>query len=110
MSLKAKLIDILNERFGTDFKPGDQLFFDAIVEDAIADEKIRQAARVNTIENFMYVLKDALESLFIDRIDQEEGIVDRYMGDKSFHKVILENMCRKIYARIREEVKEAYLD
>ena len=33
----SKLIDILNERFGTDFKPGDQLFFESIKEDAVAE-------------------------------------------------------------------------
>jgi hypothetical protein len=40
----SKLIDILNERFGTDFKPADQLFLDSIREDAVADAGIRQAA------------------------------------------------------------------
>ena len=39
-----QLIDILNERFGTDFKPADQLFFDSIREDAVADAGLRQAA------------------------------------------------------------------
>ncbi len=34
----SKLIDILNERFGTEFKPGDQLFFESIREDAVADK------------------------------------------------------------------------
>src|SRR5665811_1527314 len=33
----SRLIDILNERFGTEFKPGDELFFESIREDAVAD-------------------------------------------------------------------------
>ncbi len=46
---------ILNERFGTEFRPGDQLFLELIREDAVADPEIRQAAITNTMENFGYV-------------------------------------------------------
>jgi hypothetical protein len=45
----SKLIDILNERFGTEFKPGDQLFFDSICEDALADTNLRQAGRLREV-------------------------------------------------------------
>lgn len=51
----SKLIDLLNERFGTDFKPGDQLFFESIKEDAMANPVIRQAALANSVENFGFV-------------------------------------------------------
>ena len=43
----SQLIDIVNERFGTDFNQADQLFFDQIVEAAMADDGLRQAAAVN---------------------------------------------------------------
>src|SRR5660397_14865 len=66
----SRLIDILNERFGTEFKPGDELFFESIREDAVADSNLRQAAMANTMENFGYVFHKALEGLFIDRMDQ----------------------------------------
>ena len=34
----SQLIDIVNERFGTDFNQADQLFFDQIVQAAVTDE------------------------------------------------------------------------
>lgn len=40
----SELIDIINDRFGTDFNDADQLFFDQIVETAMADETLRKAA------------------------------------------------------------------
>ena len=43
----SQLIDVVNERFGTDFNQADQLFFDQIVEAAMSDERLRQAAAVN---------------------------------------------------------------
>lgn len=33
----SQLIDVVNERFGTDFNHADQLFFDQIVEAALTD-------------------------------------------------------------------------
>ena len=43
----SRLIDLLNERFGTDFNQADQLFFDQITQIAIDDERLQQAAKVN---------------------------------------------------------------
>src|SRR5713101_5992544 len=42
----SQLIDVVNERFGTDFNQADQLFFDQIVAAAILDHGMRQAAAV----------------------------------------------------------------
>ncbi len=33
----STLIEILNDRFGTDFRPADQLFLDQVREQAVAD-------------------------------------------------------------------------
>ncbi|MBU2510399.1 hypothetical protein KJ966_03640 [bacterium] len=48
----SELINIPNERFGTGFTQADQLFFYQIQEEASADDSLRQAASVNTLENF----------------------------------------------------------
>jgi type I restriction enzyme R subunit len=51
----SQLIDVVNERFGTDFNQADQLFFDQIVEAAMADDGLRQAAAVNPSDKFELV-------------------------------------------------------
>jgi len=100
----SRLIDLLNERFGTEFKPGDQLFFDSIREDAVADSSLRQAALANTMENFSYVFRKALEGLFIDRMDQNEEITARYMNEEQFREMVSEHMLKEVYDHIRHEV------
>lgn len=102
----SKLIDILNDRFGTDFKPADQLFLDSVVEDAVADENLQQAAHANTIENFKYIFSKELESLFIDRMEQNEDIFNRFMGDPNFNQVIEEYLRKRVY----EEIKSCHDD
>ena len=97
----SKLIDILNERFGTEFKPGDQLFFDSIREDAVADTNLRQAAIANTMENFGYVFRKALEGLFIDRMEQNEEITAKFMNEKDFQNAVTKHLLEQVYKEIR---------
>ncbi|MGI9250583.1 MAG: type I restriction endonuclease subunit R [Pseudohongiellaceae bacterium] len=101
----SKLIDILNDRFGTEFKPGDQLFFDSIREDALGDDKIRQAALANTMENFGYVFKEVLEQLFIDRIEQNEEITAKFMNENDFHDAVMKHLLKDVYEQVRAEGK-----
>ncbi len=101
----SRLIDILNERFGTEFKPGDQLFFDSIREDAVADDNIRQAALANTMENFGYVFIKALEGLFIDRMEQNEEIAGKFMNEGGFREAVSRHLLKTVYEQIRAEEK-----
>lgn len=97
------LIDALNERFGTDFKPADQLFFDQIVEAAISDESLRQAAAVNPGDKFELVFKNLLETLFVERMDQNEEIFIRFMNEKPFQKIVTAWLAAETYQKLRSE-------
>jgi type I restriction enzyme R subunit len=99
----SKLIDILNQRFGTDFKPGDQLFLDSIKEDAVSNTDLKQAALANTEENFGYVFLKALEGLFIDRMDQNEEITAKFMNDKEFQEAVGKHLLTEVYEQVRRE-------
>jgi type I restriction enzyme R subunit len=99
----SRLIDLINDRFGTEFKPADELFFNQIQEEAVADESLRQAATANTMENFRFVFQKALEGLFIDRMEQNEELFARYMNDPEFQKLVGEHLLRQVYTQIREE-------
>ena len=99
----SRLIDILNERFGTSFKLGDQLFFDSILEDALADPDIQLTALVNTLENFSFIFKRAIEGLFIDRMDANEEITAKFLNEEEFRDVIIQNMMKQVYEQIRSK-------
>jgi type I restriction enzyme R subunit len=101
----SELIDILNERFGTEFKPGDQLFFDSIREDAVADDKLRQAAVANTMENFGYVFREALQELFLNRMEQNEEITAKFIDQEEFRNLVGRVLLKQVYEQIRTEAK-----
>jgi len=104
----SQLIDIVNERFGTDFNQADQLFFDQIVEAAMADDGLRQAAAVNPGDKFELVFKNLLETLFVERMDQNEEIFVRFMNDPPFQKVVTAWMASEAYRRFRSSSGEEY--
>ncbi len=101
--LLSQLIDIVNERFGTDFNQADQLFFDQIVEEAMTDEGLRQAAAVNPGDKFQLLFRNVLEKLFVDRMDQNEEIFVRFMNDAPFQKVVTAWMAEEAYRRLRSD-------
>ncbi len=103
----SQLIDVVNERFGTDFNHADQLFFDQIVEAAMADDGLRQAAAVNPGDKFELVFKHLVETLFVERMDQNEEIFVRYMNDAPFQKIVTAWMASEAYRRLRSDTVDA---
>lgn len=97
----SSLIDVINERFGTDFTDADQLFFDQIIEAAIEDGSLREAAAVNPEEKFALLFSGLLETLFIERMEQNEGIFARFMNERDFQNLVSEWISRKVYSRFR---------
>jgi type I restriction enzyme R subunit len=99
----SRLIELVNERFGTDFNQADQLFFDQIIEAAVTDDGLRQAAVVNPEDKFELVFTNLLERLFIERMDQNEEIFVRYMNDEAFREIVSNWMASQAYRRIRAD-------
>jgi type I restriction enzyme R subunit len=98
----STLIEILNERFGTEFTAADQLFFEQVKETAINNEELIGAARANTLENFKYIFNKMLESLFVERMDGNEEIFVRLMNDDDFKRVAAKFLVRDVYNGILE--------
>ena len=97
----SQLIEIVNARFGTEFNQADQLFFDQIVEAAMNDGDLMQAAAVNPGDKFELVFKNLLENLFIERMDQNEEIFVRFMNDSAFQSVVTNWMASEAFRRLR---------
>jgi len=97
----SELITILNERFGTDFTHADQLFFDQIQEEAVANENLRKAASANSVDDFRYVFDKAFEGLVIDRMEGNEEIFSKLMSDGEFRKIASEHLLHKVYHAIK---------
>lgn len=101
---KAKLseiIEVLNERFGTEFKKADQLFFDSVIEETKSDAEVQQRAAANTLENFSLAMKSKVRDAIVDRMDKNEGIVTRYLNEPEFEEAAFKALVRKIYEELK---------
>ncbi len=93
----SEVINILNERFGTNFTKADQLFFDSLIEHAKQDETVRQRAVANTLDNFALAMKSKLRDAMVDRMDQNEQIATRYLNEQDFEDAAFNELVKRIY-------------
>jgi len=98
----SRLIDLINERFGGELNDADQLFFDQIVETASQSENLEQAAKVNSLEKFRLVFNQALDALFIERMELNEELFADYMGRPELRDLISDALGEQVYMRFRE--------
>lgn len=97
----SKIIDILNERFKTNFTRVDELLFESFKEDAEQDRQVREAAAVNTMDNFKYVFNHRLDDFVVDRLDQNGAIGARILNDPAFKRVVSDYLAQQVYDSIR---------
>ncbi len=97
----SRLIDLINDRFGTEFTEADQLFFDQIIAAAMLDEDLRQAADANPEDKFALLFGNLLQTLFIERMEQNEDIFARFMNEKEFQQLVGEWISKQVYQRLR---------
>ena len=97
----SEIIEVLNERFGTEFNQADQILFDQFVAAAKLDTEVVQRARANPLDNFALAMKAKVEGLMIDRMDQNQEIVTRYLNDPQFQEVAFRLLVKRIYDELR---------
>jgi len=101
-ALLSEIIDVLNDRFGTEFEEADKLFFDQIEAELMLDETLQSQAKVNKIDTFKYAFEDLFISKLLDRMDQNQEIFEKILEDKPFGSLVKELMMRKVYRRMNE--------
>ena len=66
----------------------------------VADEKLSEQAKNNSIDNFKFGFEDKFLNKLIERMDSNQDIFTKIMDDKSFGDVVKEWMLLKVYNRL----------
>lgn len=101
-ALLSEIINVLNDRFGTEFEEADKLFFDQIETELMEDETLKMQAVANKIDTFKYVFDDKFIEKLIGRMDQNQDIFEKILEDKAFGSLVKELMMKKVYKRLNE--------
>jgi type I restriction enzyme R subunit len=96
----SEIIEVLNDRFGTNFTEEDRLFFEQIKEKAVNNESIIQTASANPLDKFELGIKKMIETLMIQRMADNDEIVTKYMDDKEFQEAVFPILAKEIYEKI----------
>ena len=98
----SEIINVLNNRFGTEFNEADKLFFDQIEAELIADNKLSEQAKNNTLSNFKFGFEDAFMDKLIARMEQNQDIFTKMMDDNDFGSLVKDYMLKKVYERLNK--------
>jgi type I restriction enzyme, R subunit len=101
----SEIIEVLNERFGTQFSEVDRLFFQQIKEKACRSEHVVRTALANPLDKFELGIRKIIEDLMIERMGENDEIVTRYMADQEFQGSAFPILAREIFEAVRTGVR-----
>ena len=97
----SEIIQILNERFATTFTDEDRLFFEQIKEKALMNPQVIQTALANPLDKFQLGIRKFIEEAMVQRMDENDKIVTRYMDDPEFQNVAFPILAKAIFETVR---------
>lgn len=99
----SEIIEVLNERFGTQFTEEDRLFFQQIKEKAVKNDQVIQTALANPLDKFELGIRKLIEDFMIERMGENDKIVTRYMADRDFQASAFPILAREIFDAVRAQ-------
>jgi type I restriction enzyme R subunit len=97
----SEIIQILNERFATNFTDEDRLFFEQISEKASKNPHVIQTALANPLDKFQLGIRKFIEEFMVQRLDENDKIVTRYMDDPEFQNAAFPILAKAIFETVR---------
>ena len=98
----SSIVELLNERFGTDLTDVDKLLFDQFEETWVADGELSDQAQNNSIENFKLVFDRKFLQTIVTRMDANSEIFKRILDDDEFRELLGDYYVKKVYEQLRE--------
>ncbi|WP_419862892.1 type I restriction endonuclease subunit R [Candidatus Poriferisodalis sp.] len=97
----SEIIELLNDRFSTDFTESDRLFLQQIQEDGLCEEAIRETARANDFDKFRLGAFDRVKQLLIARLAGNDSIVDKCLSDEEFGEFVITGILQSIFDAVQ---------
>ncbi|WP_417463565.1 type I restriction endonuclease subunit R [Kordiimonas sp.] len=98
----SEIIRTFNDRYQTDWTEDDKLLFEQMRNDALADTKLVEQARNNDLDQFRHVIDDRILDLLVARLERNDGIAQKLLGNAEMLAVFKHAMGKEVYDRARE--------
>ncbi len=97
----SSIVEVVNDRFGTDLTDVDKLLLDQFEESWVADDELSDQAKNNSIDNFRLVFDRKFLETIVTRVDENEEIFKKILDDEDFRATVGEFYLQKVYERLR---------
>jgi len=101
----SKIIDEINQRFGTNFKEDDKVVVEQIAENMSKDGEVIDFVNENNLDTFKLVNKEKIEDIILQRQEQNNLLFKKIFEDNDFKNEIIEGILNEIYKRVRGKKK-----
>ena len=98
----STIIDVINERFGTDWTEEDKLLFDQISGDMAQNTRLVEQARANSIEQFKQVFDPEIMRAFVQRLGRNEKIVNAFVTNEDLRNTLSDALLKQFYRMARD--------
>lgn len=97
----SHIVTQMNERFGANLTPEDRVHFEQIVVDMGADQKLREQALANSLDQFAVGFERKFLDALLTRMERNETLTDMFMGNKEMRNYLSSEIMREVYNRFR---------
>ncbi|OLS19702.1 MAG: Type I restriction enzyme EcoR124II R protein [Candidatus Heimdallarchaeota archaeon LC_2] len=102
----SELIEEINDILGTEFTEADGLFLKQLEVDILSSERIKQSAKVNSRENFVLGLEDDLSDLLVERMDENNTLINTIMQNEKIQKLLVEHISNSVYSKLKDDIDD----
>lgn len=96
----SRIIEEVNERFGTDFTEGDKVFFAELETRLASNETLSQSAKTNTKDALKLVFDHIFEDKLHEMVESNFDIYKKIVENKEFGSFVKEKMFEEVYAKL----------
>jgi len=97
----SRIIEEVNQRFGTDFTEGDKVFFAELETRLAGNETLNQSAKSNTKEALKLVFSHVFEDQLHTMVEANFDIYKKIVENAEFGSFIKEKMFEEVYDKLR---------
>jgi type I restriction enzyme R subunit len=102
----SKIIDEINQRFGTNFTDNDKVIVEQIAKLMSEDGEVIDFVNENNLDTFKLVNKDKIEDIILQRQEQNNLLFKKIFEDNEFKNDIIEGILNEIYKRVKGKKKD----
>ena len=102
-SALSEIIEMFNDRLGTEFTEADQLTLESLKARLNENDTLVNQAKVNSKENFKYVFNDAFDDLLIEHLDRNEELIMQILQDDKLKKKVSRLLINDLFKTLEAE-------